>query len=181
MTFKTIQSNLIYQGKVFSIRQDQVELPNGKTMKVDIVQHHGAVVILPIDEDKNIWFVRQYRHPAGEHLLELPAGTLDPGEVPLDCAHREIREEIGMTAEHIIPIGEFYDAPGYSTEYLYIYLATNLTTAPLPPDEDEIIDVVKIPVKQVYELALQGQLRDAKTLATLLLAQPYLLEQKQGI
>jgi ADP-ribose pyrophosphatase len=86
-----------------------------------------------------------------------------------------------MTAEHIIPIGEFYDAPGYSTEYLYIYLATNLTTAPLPPDEDEIIDVVKIPVKQVYELALQGQLRDAKTLATLLLAQPYLLEQKQGI
>ncbi|MGB9639922.1 MAG: NUDIX hydrolase [Anaerolineales bacterium] len=179
MTFKTIQSDLIYQGKVFSIRQDQVELSNGKTMKVDIVQHHGAVVILPVDEDKNIWFVRQYRHPAGEHLLELPAGTLNPGEAPLDCAHREIREEIGMTAEQILPIGEFYDAPGYSTEYLYIYLATKLTSAPLPPDEDEIIDVVKIPIKQAYELALQGQLRDAKTLASLLLAQPYLLEQKQ--
>lgn len=178
MSSKTIQSELIYQGKVFSIRQDQVELSNGKTMKLDIVQHHGAVVILPVDEDKNIWFVRQYRHPAGEHLLELPAGTLNPGELPLACAQREIREETGMTAAHIVPIGEFYNAPGYSTEYLYIYLATNLTAAPLPPDEDEIIDVVKIPVKQAYELALQGQLRDAKTLATLLLAQPYLLEQK---
>ncbi len=180
MSFKTLQSETIYQGKVFTIRQDQIELSNGKTIKLDVVQHHGAVVILPVDQNQNIWFVRQYRHPASEHLLELPAGTLNAGEVPLTCAQREIREEIGMSAEQTIPIGEFYNAPGYSTEYLYVYLATNLHPAPLPPDEDEIIDVVKIPVKQAYELASQGQIRDAKTLAALLLAQPYLLQQVNG-
>ncbi len=168
---KTISSELIYQGKVFTIRQDQVEIENGKTIKLDVVEHPGAVVILPIDQNRDIWFVRQYRHPAGEQLLELPAGTLNPGEFPLACAQREIREETGMAAKKFVPLGEFYNAPGYSTEFLYVFLATDLSLAPLPPDEDEMIDVIKIPFDHVFELVDQGEIRDAKTLATLLLAE----------
>lgn len=174
MNMKTLQSSPIYKGKVFTVRQDQVQLPSGKIARLDIVQHHGAVVILPF-EDNLIWFVRQYRHAAGEVLLELPAGTLEPSEDGETCAYREIREEIGMAAGQLKRIGEFFLAPGYSTEYLQIFIARDLTPAPLPQDEDEQITVEKIPVEEAYQMAFRGELRDAKTLAALLLAQPLLI------
>ena len=99
MKFETIHSQPMYQGRAFSVRQDRVRLPNGAETKLDIVEHIGAVTILPVDADGNIWFVRQYRHAIGIEILELPAGTLEPGETPEVCADRETREEIGMGAK----------------------------------------------------------------------------------
>jgi ADP-ribose pyrophosphatase len=174
MDYELLQSEPIYQGKVFSLRKDEIRLPNGGTAKLDIVEHPGAVVLLPVDESGRIWFIRQYRHSAGEVLLELPAGTLDYGEAPETCAYREIREEIGMSAGQIQKIAEFFLAPGYSTEFLHLFLARDLKPDPLQGDEDEFIQVEQIPVSEAFVLAESGQIRDAKTLAALILAKAYL-------
>ncbi len=174
--YQTIRSEIVYSGKVFKVRVDQVQLDSGKVIKLDIVQHNGAIVIVPLDHEGNIWFVDQYRHAAGETLLELPAGTLEDQEDPLTSAQRELREEIGMAASRLTPLGEFYIAPGYSTEYLYVFLAENLTPDPLPLDEDEMIRVIKAPIAEVLQWIKGKKIRDAKTLAALLLAQPYLLK-----
>lgn len=174
MNIETIVTTNIYQGRVFDVRQDQVRLPNGNVMKLDIVEHPGAVVLVPVDSDGRIWLIQQYRHAAGKILMELPAGVVEAGENFEEGARRELREEIGMTALKIQKIGEFFIAPGYSTEYLYIFLATELQPDPLPGDEDEFIQVVPTPVDQALELAKSGQIPDAKTLAAFFLALPYL-------
>lgn len=174
MSYEVIQSKPIYQGRVFSVRQDQVRLPNGHVTQLDIVDHPGAVVLLPVDQDGRIWFIRQFRYSAGEVLLELPAGTMEAGETPENCALREIREETGMKAGQIRKIGEFFMAPGYSTEYLYLYLAQDLAPDPLQGDEDEVIQVEPVLISQAFDMAERGQVRDAKTLAALALARPLL-------
>lgn len=174
MNYKTIHSENIYHGRAFSVRRDEIKLPDGNTAHRDIIDHGGAVTILPLDSDGHIWFVRQYRHAAGVEILELPAGMLEEGEPPEMCARRETREEVGMAAGHLLKIGEFYLAPGYSTEYMHVYLATDLFPSPLPGDEDEFLSVESIPIAQVFEMAKTGIFRDAKTLAALLLVQPFL-------
>jgi ADP-ribose pyrophosphatase len=176
MAFEIIRSERIYQGRVFGVRCDTVSLPNGKSVELDIVEHPGAVTMVPVDDQGNLWFVRQYRHAGGVELLELPAGSLEPGEPPEDCAYREVREEIGMAAGHIKKIGEFYMAPGYSTEFLQIYLATDLRPAPLPADDDEFLTVEAIPIRQVFAMVEAGQIHDCKTLASLYLARPILVD-----
>jgi ADP-ribose pyrophosphatase len=117
MPFETLTHEIIYRGRAFNVRRDQVRFPDQHTMHLDIIEHAGAVTLLPLDENGCILFVRQYRHAAGKMLLELPAGTLEVGEPPEDCAHREMREETGMAAGKLLKIGEFFLAPGYSTEY----------------------------------------------------------------
>ncbi len=139
MKFDTLESKTIYRGRVFSLRLDQVRMPNGNQTQVDIIDHPPAVTLVPVDAENNIWFIRQYRHPIGGEILELPAGVIEANEPPDECARREIREETGMSAGNIQPIGAFYQVPGYSTEYLYIYLAWDLKPDPLPGDEDEFI------------------------------------------
>jgi len=168
--FETLQSVNKYQGRAFSVRQDQVRLPDDRITHLDIVAHSGAVTILPLDENENVWFVRQYRHATGEEFLELPAGTLEDGEPPIECARRELQEEIGMAAADMQKLGEFFIAPGYSTEYMYVYRATGLTPSVLPGDDDEFISVEIIPLPEVLQMVRAGQLRDAKTLAALMLA-----------
>lgn len=172
--FETLDSRLLHQGRVFQFRQDDVRLPDGQVVSLDIVAHNGGVTLVPVDAQGRILLVRQYRHPARQHLLELPAGALEPGEPPQECARREIREETGMAAEQVRLIGEFFLAPGYSTEYMYIYLATGLSPSPLPGDEDEFIEVQATPVAEIDELIASGQVRDAKTILGLLLAKKYL-------
>ena len=172
--FKLIQSKTSFQGKVFDVRHDRVRLPNGQFTTLDIIAHPPAVVLLPVDNTNLIWFVRQYRHAAERLILELPAGVIEPDETPEDCALREIREEIGMSANQIQKIGEFFLAPGYSSEYLYIFLATGLEPDPLPGDDDEFISVEKISIDMALTMAEEGRINDAKSLATLLLARPYL-------
>jgi ADP-ribose pyrophosphatase len=174
MKFTTIASETIYEGKVFDLRQDRVRMPNGNEATLDIIQHPPAVTLIPVDEEGNILFVRQYRHAAGVELLELPAGVMEEGESPEACAGREMREETGMSAGSLQPIGEFHQVPGYSTEYMYIYLARELKPAPLPGDEDEFISVERYSIERAYEMATHGEIVDAKTLASLLLAIPYL-------
>jgi len=178
MLFKTKKSETVYLGKAFDVRRDQVLLPDGKTTSIDVVVHPGAVTLIPIDPAGNILFVRQYRHAVGEELLELPAGTLNEGEEPQACAYREIREETGMSAGRLEKIGEFFLVPGYSTEYMYIFLAADLKSDPLPGDADEFITVEAIAPQQIPELISQGLLRDAKSLSALFLAEPHLPQIK---
>jgi ADP-ribose pyrophosphatase len=174
MLVETIARETIYCGHAFTVRRDEVRFPNQHTMHLDIIEHPGAVTILPIDAEGRILFVRQYRHATGEELLELPAGTLNVGEQPDHCALREIREETGFAAGNLIKLGEFFLAPGYSTEYMVVYLANELHHDPLPVDQDEFITLEAISVEQAYNLALNGGLQDGKSLAALLLARPYI-------
>ena len=172
MSIEVINRNTIYHGRAFNVRRDEVRMQNQNTVYLDIIEHIGAVTILPLDNDGRILFIRQYRHATGKELLELPAGTLDPAELPENCALRELREETGYAAGKLIKIGEFFLAPGYSTEYMHVYLASDLRPDPLPGDEDEFISLEPIPIKQAYDMALNGGLQDGKSLAALLIAQP---------
>ncbi len=174
MPFELIRSEPLLQGRAFKVRRDYLKTPDGRETKLEIVEHGGSVVILPIDEKNNLLLVRQYRHAVGGNLLELPAGTRN-GDEPFEaCAAREIREETGMEAGKLQRIGEFYLAPGYSTELMGVFLATQLRSNPLQADEDEFLQVEKIPLKKAIEMAEQGDIPDAKSLAALFLARPHL-------
>lgn len=174
MSFKWIRSEILLQGRAFKIRRDYLKTPDGRETTLEIVDHGGSVVILPIDENNNLLFVRQYRHAAGGDLLELPAGTREEEEPFEECAAREVREETGMEAEKLQKVGEFYLAPGYSTEFMAVFLATGLKDNPLQADEDEFLQVERIPLKKAFEMAEHGEVPDAKSLAALLLAKPHL-------
>jgi ADP-ribose pyrophosphatase len=171
MPFELVKTEIVYPGRAFTIRRDTLRLPDGHETGFDIVAHVGSVIIIPLDDHGNLLFVRQYRHAAGLDLLELPAGTLDEGEAPEACALREIREETGMAAGHMEHLGGFYLAPGYSTEYMHVYLATNLHRDPLEADADEFLTVEFIPITRALEIARAGEMPDAKSLAALLLVQ----------
>ena len=173
MKFELISSEIAYQGHKLVVRSDRVRTP-ASIVDLDIIEHPGSVVLVPVDEKGRVLFVRQYRHAAAQEMLELPAGTLEPGEAPEICAAREIREEIGMAAASIQEIGAFYLAPGYSTEFMHVFLASGLSPAPLPPDEDEFLSVETLPLAEALNLAKSGRLPDAKSLAALLLAEAHL-------
>ena len=175
MQFKLLNSRIVYPGHAFKIRVDTLQLPDGHEAHYDIVEHVGSVIIIPVDENGNLLFVRQYRHAAGLDLLELPAGTLDENETPEVCAQREIREETGMAAGKMKYLGGFYLAPGYSTEYMTVYLATDLYHAPLKADADEFLSVESITLVEAMRLCENGEILDAKTLAAFSLARPSLI------
>ena len=173
-SFELLHSEILLKGRAFTIRRDFLKTPDGRETRFDIVEHGGSVIIIPIDGEGNLLFVRQYRHAAGIDMLELPAGTRD-GDEPFEvCAAREIREETGMEAGTLTHIGSFYLAPGYSTEYMGVFLATDLKHNPLDADDDEFLSVEKIPVKQAFEMAERGEMPDAKSLAALLMVKPLL-------
>jgi ADP-ribose pyrophosphatase len=174
MSFETLGSEVVYQGRAFNVRKDSIQMPDGRTHPYDIVAHRGAVTIIPMDDQGNILFVRQFRPATGQMLLELPAGTLEDDEPPIECARREIREETGMAASDIIKVGETFLAPGYSTEFMHYFLATGLYSAPLPGDDDEYIHVEIIPVGEAMRMAREGGLIDAKSLVGLFLLEPFL-------
>ncbi len=174
MSFELLGSETVFEGRAFAIRRDRLRLPGGRETRLEIVEHIGSVVILPVDAEGNLIFVRQYRHATGMDLLELPAGTLNGDEPRPVCAARETREETGMGARTLTHIGDFYLAPGYSTEFMSVFLAADLYEAPLQADEDEILDVVRIPVREAFRMAEEGRIPDAKSLAALFLARPRL-------
>jgi len=162
----TLSTEKVFQGKRISVRVDRVRLTDGTESIRDIVEHPDAVVIAAVDDQRNLIFVRQYRKAPETELLELPAGVIDPGEEPIVAAMRELREETGYSAERLEEIGSFYSAPGTMTEMLYAYLASGLNVDPLPADEDE-----RIAWPRALEMARSGEIIDAKSLATLLLAE----------
>lgn len=174
MSFELLETELAYQGRAFDVHRHCLRLPDGREVWLDVVKHAGAVVILPLDAEGNLLFVRQYRHPAKRELLELPAGTLEEGESPEHCARREVREETGMAAKDMIELGSFFLAPGYSTEYMHVFLARDLSPDPLTADADEFLLVERIPLERAFHMAAQGEIADAKSLAALLL---YRLQQ----
>lgn len=170
MSFELLKSEVLMKGRAFTIRRDHLKTPDGRETKLEIIEHGGSVVIIPVDENGNLLLVRQYRHATGGNLLELPAGTLDQDEDPEACAAREIREETGMAARSLKKLGEFYLAPGYSDEFMIVYLATGLSDSPLDPDEDEFLSVESIPIAEAILMAERGEIPDAKSLAALFLA-----------
>lgn len=164
------ESSVRFEGRVFDVRVDRVVHPSGAELQLDVVVHPGSVTILPVDAQARIYLVEQYRHPAGRALLELPAGTLEPGEPPAECVRRECREEIGYQPEQLHQLGSCFLAPGYSTERTILFLATGLRPQSAQVDPDEQIRVVKLPAAELMELARQGQIHDAKTIVALHLA-----------
>jgi len=175
MPFEFIKSEPLFQGRAFKVRRDVLKAPDGHEARYEIVEHIGSVTIVPVDGQGNLLFVRQYRSATGMDLLELPAGTLDAEDEPYEvCAGRELREETGMAAGKLERLGDFYLAPGYSTEYMAVFLATELTHNPLEADADEFLQLEKIPIKKAIEMAEKGEIPDAKTLAALFLAGRYL-------
>jgi ADP-ribose pyrophosphatase len=170
MPFELLKSEILMKGRAFTIRRDHLKTPDGRETKFEIIEHSGSVVIIPVDENGNVLLVRQYRHATGQDLLELPAGTLDEDEEPEACAAREIREETGMQAGTLAKLGDFYLAPGYSTEFMAVFLATNLSDAPLQADADEFLSVESLPVAEAIKKAERGEIPDAKSLAALFLA-----------
>jgi len=167
---KVLKSETAYRGRAFSVRVDEMEYRPGRSTRIEIVEHGGAVTMLPLDHEQNVWFIRQYRHSVGEMILELPAGTLKPGEDPAAGADRELQEEIGMRAGKLERLLSFWLAPGYSTELMHLYLATELTPSTLEQDEDEIIAVEKVPRARAVAMAASGELRDSKSLVGMLAA-----------
>jgi ADP-ribose pyrophosphatase len=176
MPFEFIKSEVLLQGRNFKVRQDTLKTPDGRETRLEILEHGGSVVLVPLDHEGNILFVRQYRHAAGGELLELPAGTREEEEPYEDCAAREIREETGMEAGRLQKVGEFYLAPGYSSEFMVVFLATDLMHNPLDPDDDEFLQVEKVPVQEVTALFEHGEVPDSKSMAAWLLVKPYLEE-----
>ncbi len=169
MEYSILKSERVFEGKIFNIRIDEVQKPTGATMQIDVVEHSGAVTLIPMDEHNRILLVKQYRHAVGKILLELPAGTLDHNETPEDCAIRECREEIGMAPAKLMHLGGFYLAPGYSSEYSELYLATDLSPAPLPQDLDEDLVVEPLSIEEILNKISTGEIQDAKTLAGVLM------------
>ena len=175
---KTLESKRIYDGRIVSLRVDTVELPNGKKAMREIVEHHGAVAIVPILDTREVVMVRQFRQAAGEILLEIPAGTLGVGEDPEACAHRELIEETGYQASEMTRLFGSYLSPGYSNEMLHTYLATGLSEFPGELDEDEFVEVVRVDLDDVMGMIRRGEIEDAKSICGCLLAECMLRHQK---
>lgn len=166
---KILDSEYLYNGKILNLRKDRVSLPNGKEAFREIVELTGAAAIMPITKDDEIIFVRQYRCPFSEILLEIPAGKIDEGESPDVCAVRELREETGAIAKTIEKLGVIYPSPGCLKEKLHLYLAKELEFVELDLDPDEFLEVLKIPFNKAVEMVKKGEIVDGKTVAAILL------------
>ena len=166
-------SEELYRGKILALRRDTVVLTKGDRQVEavrEVVEHDPTVVIVPVDDDDNVLLVRQYRHSTGMVLLEAPAGGIEPGEDPEAAVQRELQEETGHTARRVVRLGNFWIAPGWATEYMHVFLASGLTEAQACPDEDEAIEVERVPRTRVLDLVRQGEIQDAKSIAALLMA-----------
>ena len=161
------RSHELYRGKLFSFFTEDIILPNGTRSEIATVRHPGSTGIVPLFDDGTVAMVSQYRHPVGDYLLEIPAGTIEHGESPLNCARRELEEEVGLVAREFIEVAQIYIVPAYSDEKIYVYLAKDLTASQQNLDEDEIIHVVKYPLNEVMQMIGQGIITDALTILAL--------------
>jgi ADP-ribose pyrophosphatase len=167
---KVLSSTPIYNGKVFDVRLDKIREGDVEYER-EIVEHRGSAVIVPLFADGTIAMVRQYRHATGKYLLEIPAGMLEAGEEPLEGARRELQEEIGVTAAKIEPLAAFYISPGFLTEKMNVFLATDLTETGQQLEDDELIELERIPLDAAADMALDGRIEDAKSIVGILMTQ----------
>jgi ADP-ribose pyrophosphatase len=170
----------IYEGRVVNLYIETVQLPNDDTVKREVVRHGGAVAMVPLHKDGRVTLLRQYRLPVRGSLLEIPAGSLEPGEDPADCAVRELQEEAGLLPERLIPLDGIFLAPGYSSEYIHLYIATGLTPSELDGDDDEFLEVVTLPFTEALALIDSGEITDAKTIAALLRTARWMAQGNQA-
>lgn len=171
---KQILKNTVFEGKIVSVRSDVAELCDGTQVTREVAEHNGGVCIVPVDQDGSVYCVRQFRYPLMEELLELPAGRLEPGEDPESCARRELSEETGLAPGSMVSLGFMYTSPGWSTETLHLYLATDLTHGIAHLDPGEFLAMERMPMEELLDQIARGGIRDAKTIAGLLKAQQYL-------
>ncbi len=176
-TEKTVSAQDIYRGRIVHLHVDEVSLPDGKTAAREVVEHSGGVAIIPVDDDGGVYCVRQYRYALGCHLLEVPAGKLNEGEDPFECAVRELSEETGFTADNFVSMGFFYPSAGYCHEKIYIYLATGLHRGEAHLDEGEFLDVEKYPLAELVRMAENNELYDGKTALAVLRTERYLKKE----
>ena len=165
---ETLSSRMVYEGRAVKLRVDTVRMPGGRETTREIVEHSDCVAIIAVDDEDNILLVEQFRKSVEKKLLEIPAGGIEPGETPEDCVRREMREETGFLPRRLERLGGFYSAPGYCTEYLYLYLATDLVPGPLQAEDSESIRLVRVPPAQIPSLITSGSICDAKSIAGLL-------------
>jgi len=165
---ETLSSQLVYEGRAVKLRVDTVHMPNGRKTTREIVEHSDCVAIVAIDSNDNVLLVNQFRKPVEKELLEIPAGGIEPGEDPVATVHRELREETGYLPRKVERLGGFYSTPGYCTEYLYLYLATDLIPSQLYAEDTESIRLTRVPISQVPSLIASGSICDAKSIAGLL-------------
>lgn len=164
LTEKQLAKKYVYNGKIINLRVDDALLPNGKTALREVVEHPGGVCVAALTDQDEILLVKQFRYPYMEEILEIPAGKRDSKEeAPLECGKRELREETGAVAGEFVFLGELYPTPGYCDEVIYIYAAKNLTFGETDPDDDEFLDVIKMPFNAALERVLSGEIKDAKT------------------
>lgn len=175
MLFKLVDQDTIYQGKVLELTQVLLEFPTGKQSRYELVKHNPSVSILAVDAEGSVLMVRQYRLGVQGDLLEFPAGVIEEGEQPSACAQRELREEIGFAAGQLDHIGQAYLIPGYGNELMHFFLAKDLRPDPLAADEDEHLEVIRIPIARIYQMAENGEIQDSKSLAALSLARGKLM------
>jgi ADP-ribose pyrophosphatase len=164
-TPEVLSTNVLHRYRIFAIVEKELRLPSGRTVARQVVQHPGAVVIIPQLADGRLLLVEQYRFAVGETLLEFPAGTLEPDEAPLDCAKRELLEETGYRADHWRALGIMYPSPGYCDEKQYLFVATGLVPEHVAGDEDEILEVKGLTAQEVERVIADGALVDAKSIA----------------
>ena len=163
MTEKKLSGEKIYDGKIIRVERDEVRLPDGATAPREVVRHPGAVCVVPLTDKNEVIVVRQYRYPEARVFTEIPAGKLEAGEKPLDCAKRELLEECGIAAEGWTELGPIYTSPGFCDEAIWLFLASGLSQKTPSPDEDEFLDIVKMPYAEALQKAQTGFFRDGKT------------------
>jgi len=164
----TLSSQLIYDGRAVRLRVDMVRVPGGGETTREIVEHSDCVAVIALDAEDNVLLVNQFRKPVEKELLEIPAGGIEPGEDAVATVRRELREEIGYLPRKVERLGGFYSTPGYCTEYLHLYLATDLVPSPLNAEDTDSISVVRVPVSQLRGMIAAGDICDAKSIAGLL-------------
>jgi ADP-ribose pyrophosphatase len=170
MSFRRLSSERVYAGRLLRIDRDRVELPNGRTTDLEMVRHPGAAAIVPFVSDDDILLVRQFRYAASGFILEVPAGTLNPGEAPEACARREVEEEVGHRAGRLDRTGAIYTTPGFTDEVIHLYVARDLVPVRQSLDHDEVLTVERLPFRRALEMIRTGDIVDAKSICALMLA-----------